>query len=166
MLQNDHHIRRMLQELEPGGDLSQRTLAARLGIAVGRANHLLRALIRRDWVRGIRSDGHRVRYLVTTAGADARARLAREHLHRELESYGTVRERVRERLKACTGDCAGSDASDPPAVVLYGTGEAAQIAASCMADLGVHLVGFVDDVADDSCHGLPVRTPNEIASMA
>jgi DNA-binding MarR family transcriptional regulator len=165
MLDNDDPLRRMIEEVEGGGELSQRLLAARLGIALGRANQLLRRLIQQEWVRGIRLDGHRMRYVVTPAGAAARARMARERLRRGLASYRIVREHVRQRLLLCASECAGS-ASDRPAVVVYGTGEAAQIAVTCMADLRVQLVGFVDDIAQDSFHGLPVRAPNEIASMA
>ena len=51
-------------------------------------------------------------------------------------------------------------------MVLYGIGEVAQIAFACAAELGVQLIGFVDDVPRDSFLGLPVRAPSHVTSMA
>lgn len=166
MHHNPDNIRRILEELEAGGELSQRALASRLGIALGSANQLLRSLIAQQWVRGVPGDGHRIRYVVTPDGAAARARMAREHLGRALASYGTIRDRVRSRLAACRRDGPDGESAPPPAVVLYGTGEVAQIAFTCAADLGVQLVGFVDDARRESFLGFPVRQPSQVASMA
>jgi DNA-binding MarR family transcriptional regulator len=166
MPESQDHIRRILEELDAGGELSQRVLASRLGIALGRVNQLLRILIEKEWVSGCRGPGHRVRYLVTPEGEDARARMSREQLGRALVSYGTVRDRVRDRLAACGMKAADGEASMPPAVVLYGTGEVAQIVFACAADLGVTLVGFVDDSPRESYLGLPVLVPSHLTSMS
>lgn len=163
--QNQDHIRRLLDELEAGGDPSQRALASRLGISLGQANQLLKSLMARSWVRGIPRGGHRLRYLITSEGAMAHARMSREHLRSALISYGTLRDRVRARLEACTPSPGGSGA-DRPSVALYGIGEAAQIAFACAAELGVPLVGFVDDTPRDSFLGLPVRASSHLTSMA
>jgi DNA-binding MarR family transcriptional regulator len=166
MSQNQDHIRRILEELDAGGELSQRALATRLGISLGGANQLLRSLITADWVRGVPGTGHRVRYVVTPAGVAARARMSREHLGRALASWGTLRDRVRKRLEACTTERGNAEGPFRPAVVLYGIGEVAQIAFACAAELGVQLIGFVDDVPRDSFLGLPVRAPSHVTSMA
>jgi len=166
MLNTEDPLWRILDALDGRDHLSQRLLAARLGIALGRANRLLRSLIRRDWVRGIRVDGHRVRYVVTPAGADARAKMALEHLHRELGSFRRAREYVRQRLEDVAVECAESAACDRPAIAVYGTGEAAQILLTCVADLGVQLVGFVDDSPRESFLGLPVGPPSVLKTRA
>lgn len=166
MAENQHHIRRILEELQAGGDLSQRVLAARLGIALGRVNRLLRTLMERQWVRGGRGPGRRIRYLVTPDGDHARARMSREELGRALVSYGAVRDRVRDRLASCNGHAADAPASAPPAVVLYGTGLVAQIVFACAAELGMPLVGFIDDHPRESYLGLPVLAPGDLTSMS
>jgi DNA-binding MarR family transcriptional regulator len=166
MPENQDSIRRILDELVDGGELSQRALAARLGIALGRVNQLLRILIDRQWVRGGRGPGQRIRYLVTPDGEHARARISREELGRALLSYATVRDRVRDRLEACGADEASAAASLPPAVALYGTGEVAQIVFACAAELGVPLVGFIDDHPRESYLGLPVLAPSTLTSMS
>ena len=54
----------------------------------------------------------------------------------------------------------------PPAVVLYGTGDVAQIVFSCAAELGMPVVGFVDDPPQETYLGLPVLAPVHLTSMS
>jgi len=163
MPENTDHIRRILEELEAGGELSQRGLAARLGIALGRVNQLLRTLMQRQWVRGSRGSGRRIRYLVTPEGSRARAHMSREHLGRALATYSAVCDRVRDGLAAC-----GAPDGDtrPRALALYGMGAEAQIVFACAAELGVPLIGFIDDSPRDSYMGLPVLPPVRLTSMS
>ena len=163
---NQDHLRRILEELDAGGDLSQRRLAARLGIALGLVNRLLRILIQQRWVYQDRGRERGVRYLVTADGAAARARMAREHLGHALVSYSAVRDRIREGLAACRSHPAGA-ATPSAALALYGTGEVAEIAFACAAELGVPLIGFIDDAPHESYLGLPVRRASgELVSMS
>jgi DNA-binding MarR family transcriptional regulator len=167
MPQNQDHIRRILDELDARSELSQRALASRLGIALGRANQLVRTLIQQNWIRGVPHGGHRMRYLLTPQGAEARVRMSRDHLRHALAWYGPVRDRVRERLEACMPAEPSERPDDQqPAVVLYGTGEVAQIAFACAAELGVRLVGFVDDGPREVFLGLPVRPSNQLTAVA
>jgi DNA-binding MarR family transcriptional regulator len=166
MSHNPDHFRRILEELNAGSDLSQRALAKRLGIALGHANQLLRALVDREWVRVSPGPGHRVRYLVTDAGTEALAEMTRAHLNRAVAHYGTVRNRIRERLLAYTIDSAArGGSSTPPAVVLYGAGHVAEIAYTCAVDAGVRLVAVIDDGRSHSFLGLPVKASTELKSM-
>ena len=165
MPDDQSHLWRILEELEAGGDPSQRRLASRLGIALGRVNRLLRVLIEKQWVRGGRGAEGRVQYVVTPDGARARLRLAREQLGRALTSYSAVRDRVRDGLAACHRS-GGVEAAAPPAVALYGTGEVAHMVFACAAELGMPLIGFIDDTPRDSYMGLPVRPPGELRSMS
>ncbi|HMC75874.1 MAG TPA: winged helix-turn-helix transcriptional regulator [Vicinamibacterales bacterium] len=163
MPENQDHLRRIFEELAAGGEPSQRLLAARLGIALGQVNRLLRILLDKGWLHGRRGPGRRVRYVLTVEGERAHARMSREQLDRALASYVTVRDRVRERLGACVQGTAGRAASG---VVLYGTGEVAPIVFACAAELGVRLLGFVDDMPRESYLGLPVLDPTHLTSMS
>jgi DNA-binding MarR family transcriptional regulator len=160
---NSDHIRRILETLDSESALTQRALAGRLGIALGSANQLLRQLIARQWISGARGAGPAVRYIVTDAGRDALARMTRENLRRALVSYSAVHARVRGALAACQSMPREGDGT--ASVVMYGTGQVAQIAFACAADLGVTLVGFVEDEPRPSFLGLPVRSPSEVRSM-
>lgn len=164
MADDQAHLRRILEELERGGEQSQRRLASRLGIALGRVNRLVRVLAQAEWVRRGRGADGRVEYEVTPDGARARARLVREQLAMALYAYASVRDRIREGLAACHNGCA--NVTSPPAVALYGTGDVAPIVFACAAELGVPLIGFVDDTPRDSYMGLPVRPPDAVSSMS
>jgi DNA-binding MarR family transcriptional regulator len=157
----------MLEALEAGSELSQRALAQRLGIALGHANQLLRVLVDRQWVSATPGPRHRVRYVVTSAGAQAHAEMTRDHLHRAVAHYGTVRDRIRERLLSVRTDPAhrNGESSAPPTVVLYGAGDVAEIAFTCAVEAGVRLVGVVDDARSDSFLGLPVRSSTDLKSL-
>jgi DNA-binding MarR family transcriptional regulator len=162
---NQDDLRRLLEELDAGDDLSQRQLSARLGIALGRVNRVLRTLIEQQWVREDRGASGRIRYVVSAEGAAARTRMTREHLGHALVSYSAVRDRVRDGLAACRGTN-GAVAAKPPALALYGTGAVAHIAFACAAELGLPLIGFVDDTPCDSYLGLPVLPPGELRAMS
>jgi DNA-binding MarR family transcriptional regulator len=156
--------RRLLDELESDPALSQRALARRLGVSLGLINQLLRGLIRERWLRHVRGTDRRVQYVVTSDGLAARDQMWRAHLQSALALYGTVRDRVRRGLEACATD--PSDGDGASSVVLYGVGDVAQIAFACAADLGVQLVGFVDDCPRESFLGLPVHAPSALTTMA
>ena len=70
---------------------SQRSLAARLGVSVGKVNYCLRALVDRGWVKANnfrRSDNKWAYvYLLTARGASAKVRLTREFLARKEQDF-------------------------------------------------------------------------------
>jgi DNA-binding MarR family transcriptional regulator len=162
---NTNHIHRLLETLDAESALTQRALASRLGIALGSTNQLVRELIARRWIHGVRNGGSALRYIVTADGQQARAKMAREKLRRALDAYGVVYGRVREALAACQTKPRPTTGAET-SVALYGTGGVAQIAFACAVDLGVTLVGFVEDGPRESFLGLPVRSPREVRSMA
>jgi hypothetical protein len=104
-------------------------------------------------------------YVVTDAGAEARVRMSREFLSRSVASFVTARDRIRECLAALTPLLA-PNGGPPPAVVLCGIGDVAQIAFACAIEAGVRLVGFVDDGPRDSFLGLPVRAWTDLTPVA
>jgi hypothetical protein len=137
----------------------------RLGLSLGAVNQLIRRLVRQHWLRRVAAPGQRVRYVVSAEGAAARERMSREHLESALAHYGAIRDRVRHRLEACAAQPRHRNQSFLPAVVLYGVGDLARIAFACAAEVGVELIGFVDDAPRDSFLGLPVHAPSALAAM-
>lgn len=163
---NSDAFRQLLEALDGDPPPSQRTLARRLGVSLGCVNQLVRRLIAQEWIRAVPLGAHRMRYVITEEGMRARDRLVREHLVNALASYGAVRDQIRRRLADCAREIDGGDGTPPPAVVLYGLGDVAQIAFACAADLGVQLLGFADETPRDTFLGLPVRAPRDLAEMA
>ena len=80
----------ILRQITDQPTASQRGLAARLGVSVGKVNYCLRALVDKGWVKANnfrRSDNKwAYAYMLTSRGASAKLRLAHDFLARkELE---------------------------------------------------------------------------------
>ena len=101
---------RVLRALEANPELSQRQLAAELGVSLGGVNYALKALIERGFVKAdnFRKSGNKVAYLyvLTPRGAVEKASLATAFLGRKLEEY----EVLRREIEALRGEI-GSDES-------------------------------------------------------
>jgi EPS-associated MarR family transcriptional regulator len=93
----------VLRLLEASPSRSQRQIAHELGMSVGKANYVLRALLAKGLVkaRNFRNSTNKraYLYLLTPAGAAAKADLTRRFLARKLDEYEALRleiERLRE----------------------------------------------------------------------
>ena len=93
---------RVLRALEVSPELSQRQLAAELGVSLGGVNFALKALVERGFVKAdnFRKSGHKVAYLyvLTPQGVAEKASLATAFLGRKLEEYEVLRREI-EALK-------------------------------------------------------------------
>jgi len=89
---------RILRELENNPGISQRELARRLGISLGKANYCLRALLAKGLVkldRFRKSPNKRAYlYVLTPAGIEERMRLTREYLRIVAREYELLRKEL------------------------------------------------------------------------
>ena len=97
---------RVLRALEANPELSQRQLAAELGVSLGGVNYALKALIARGFVKAdnFRKSGSKVAYLyvLTPKGLAEKSSLATAFLGRKLEEYEVLRQEI-EALKGEVG---------------------------------------------------------------
>lgn len=97
---------RVLRVLEANPALSQRQLAAELGVSLGGVNYALKALIERGFVKAdnFRRSGTKVAYLyvLTPKGVAEKSSLAAAFLGRKLEEYEVLRQEI-ESLKGEVG---------------------------------------------------------------
>ena len=97
---------RVLRALEGNPELSQRQLAAQLGVSLGGVNYALKALVERGFVKAanFRKSGNKVAYLyvLTPQGVAEKASLAAAFLGRKLEEYEVLRREI-EALKGEVG---------------------------------------------------------------
>ena len=97
---------RVLRALEANPELSQRQLAAELGVSLGGVNYALKALIERGFVKAdnFRKSGTKVAYLyvLTPKGIAEKSALATAFLGRKLEEYEVLRQEI-EALKGDVG---------------------------------------------------------------
>jgi len=93
---------RLLKVLEENPDITQRELAVRLGISLGKANYCLRALMGRGWVKmaNFRRNPNKMGYvyLLTPRGIDEKARFAVRFLRHKLNEFDALKAEI-ERLK-------------------------------------------------------------------
>ena len=97
---------RVLRALEANPQLSQRQLAAELGVSLGGVNYALKALVERGFVKAgnFRKSGNKVAYLyvLTPQGVAEKASLATAFLGRKLEEYEVLKQEI-EALKGEVG---------------------------------------------------------------
>ena len=93
---------RLLRALEANPQLSQRQLAAELGVSLGGVNYALKALVERGFVKAknFRKSGSKVAYLyvLTPKGIAEKSSLASAFLGRKLEEYEVLKQEI-EALK-------------------------------------------------------------------
>jgi DNA-binding MarR family transcriptional regulator len=88
----------LLENIENDPDVNQSTLATQLGVAVGTVNWHLKRLIAKGYVKVMRAERKKLRYIITPEGIALRARLAVDYVERSFSIYRRTRQRVREFL--------------------------------------------------------------------
>ena len=102
---------RVLRALEANPELTQRQLAAELGVSLGGVNYALKALMERGFVKAnnFRKSGKKVAYLyvLTPQGVAEKTSLATAFLGRKLKEY----EVLRQEIDALKGEVGSGDSS-------------------------------------------------------
>src|SRR5262249_53911409 len=111
---------KLLEAVEQDSRVTQRSLASKLGIALGLTNIYLRRRARKGHIKCVDAQSNRLTYLITPRGIAEKARLTYEFMDYSLHLFGEVRQRLRDALH----ECAAADRR----VAIFGCGEAAEIA--------------------------------------
>ncbi len=145
----------LLTELERDGAVTQRSLATKLGVALGLTNLYLKRLARKGYIKITTIPSHRIRYLLTPQGFAEKSRLTYLYMQYSLSHYRDMRARLRDTLLQAS-------ANGVKRVVIYGTGELAEMAYLSLREMNMTLVGFVDDGERDSFLSYPVWRPEAL----
>jgi DNA-binding MarR family transcriptional regulator len=146
----------LLTELERDGAVTQRSLATKLGVALGLTNLYLKRLARKGYIKVTTIPSHRIRYLLTPQGFTEKSRLTYLYMQYSLSHYRDMRARLRETLTRAAGN-------GVKRVVIYGTGELAEMAYLSLREMNMTLVGFVEDGQRDSFLSYPVWQSDALA---
>ncbi len=84
----------LLERIEQDPDITQASLAAQLGVAVGTVNWHLQRLIEKGHVKVKRAQRKKLRYIITPSGIALRTRLTIEYVERSFQLYRKTRARV------------------------------------------------------------------------
>ncbi|MBC7155588.1 MAG: MarR family EPS-associated transcriptional regulator [Rhodobacteraceae bacterium] len=111
--EEDIHFR-VLRILELDPEISQRALAAKLGIALGRTNYVLNALVEKGLIKignfSRAADKRRYAYVLTPAGMARKAAITRRFLARKIAEY----EDLKAEIESLRGEMRGLPHPLPP----------------------------------------------------
>ena len=99
----------LLRELAREPSASQRSLASRLGISVGKVNYCMRELLVKGLIKMRNFSNSRNKlsyaYLLTPSGVTAKARLTAEYLRIKVDEYASLKREIAQlRLEASRHD--------------------------------------------------------------
>ncbi len=88
----------LLEQIERDPDVTQASLAATLGVAVGTVNWHIKRFVAKGYVKVKRAQRRKLRYIITPEGLAFRARLTVNYIETSMHLYRRTRLRVRELL--------------------------------------------------------------------
>jgi DNA-binding MarR family transcriptional regulator len=89
----------LLENIERDPDVTQLSLAAQLGVAVGTVNWHIKRLIDKGYVKVKRAERRKLRYIITPEGIALRARLTVDYVEQQFLLYRNTRQRVKEHIE-------------------------------------------------------------------
>ena len=148
----------LLEALEQEATITQRTLATRLGIALGLTNLYLKRLIRKGYVKCVTVSPNRLVYSLTPRGMTRKARLTYEFMKYSLDFYRDARQHLRRSLALAV--------ARQKRVAIFGTGDAAELVYLLLRDMGLELVAVFDANGVGQFLGLPILPIADQSSIA
>ena len=123
----------VLDAVEQNAQVTQRSVASELGIALGLANAYLKRCMRKGWIKVKQIPPNRYLYYLTPKGFAEKSRLTAEYLGSSFTFFRRARAQLEEAMGACK-------AKGWQRVALYGPGELAEIGALCNSEFHLDLV--------------------------
>ena len=140
----------LLREFESGNAVSQRSIASKLGVALGLTNALIKRAVTKGLVKVSEAPARRFVYYLTPQGFREKTRLVSEYLSVSLNFFRHARSQYELVIEEC-------HKKGWKRVALVGTGELAEIAVLSAMDSDVQLVGVIDSERNEpTFRGLPV----------
>ena len=89
----------VLEIIEDNPNLTQRQIAKKLGLSLGKTNYLIRALFDKGWVklRNFRKSNNKIGYLylLTPSGVTNKTKLTEQFLRRKSQEYARLKEEIK-----------------------------------------------------------------------
>lgn len=139
-MENSHdslHELSLLEKIETNPDVTQADLATQLGVAVGTVNWHLKRLISKGYVKVMRAERRKLRYIITPEGLAKRARLTVDYIEQQFLLYRRIRGKVKDILEALKAEGIRQ-------VRIEGQGDVADICRLTCLEQGVELTEDID----------------------
>ena len=150
-LRSEHRELQVLEMISDGDHaaVTQRTIANRLGIALGLSNLYVKRLVRKGYIKCVNVQANRIHYLLTPKGIGEKARLTYAFINYSLDLYGQARQHLRMALNE-------SGTTPASRVAILGTGEAAELTYLTLKEQGLEPVAVFAADEPRPFLGLPV----------
>jgi DNA-binding MarR family transcriptional regulator len=90
------HELSLLDHIEKDPNVTQADLATQLGVAVGTVNWHLKRMISKGYVKVMRAERRKLRYLITPEGLAKRALLTVDYIEQQFLLYRRIRSKVKD----------------------------------------------------------------------
>jgi len=135
----------LLEHIEDDPDVTQASLAGKLGVAVGTVNWHIKRLISKGYIKVKRAQRRKLRYIITPEGIAFRARLTINYIETSMRLYRRIRQRVRELLAEIKKE-------GHTQVIIQGDGDIADICRLTCLEQGIAVI----NPQDGNHPGVPV----------
>jgi DNA-binding MarR family transcriptional regulator len=141
-------------------ELTQRSLANELGIALGLVNTYLKRCISKGYIKTRQIPSRRYAYYLTPQGFAEKSKLAAEYFYQSLSLFRQAHVSYKLIFDACV-------ANGWSKICLCGCGDLADIAILLSAEANLTIVGIFEPSGSETVfHGLPVyRALNDVPSV-
>jgi len=145
-----HRDLKLLDAIANDAQVTQRSLATKVGIALGLTNLYLKRLARKGYIKLVNIQPNRIRYLITPKGIAEKTRLTYEFMEYSLFLYRQARQHLRTVLLPLA-------TAGHKRIAIYGTGEAAELAYLSLRELGLEPAAVFDGTGSGEFLGMPVQ---------
>jgi len=142
----------LLKEVSRTPEVTQRSLASRLGISLGLTNLLLRNLAHKGYVRVAKANWRRRLYALTPQGMAHRLLLTGAYVSRVLDHYQKIKLILQEELEPLS-------LHEESSLAILGTGDFAELVYLGLKELGVESIDVftLGDPDGTKFLGMPIR---------
>jgi predicted transcriptional regulator len=137
---NSEIILELLNVVHENSDLTQRSMAIELGIALGLANTYLKRCVRKGYIKVRQIPSNRYSYYLTPTGFAEKSRLTAEFLSSSFNFF-------RHAKGQCLESFRYASARNWNRIGLVGVGDLAEVYALCALDHQIDLAGIYDSVS-------------------
>ncbi|MBF0343343.1 MAG: winged helix-turn-helix transcriptional regulator [Nitrospirae bacterium] len=135
---NDEMSLRLLDEIAREPQISQRTMASRLGIAVGLVNAYVKRLYQKGCIKLKSLPRNRVKYIITPEGFVEKARLTYKYMYRSISYFKEIRQKIEYTYSLMI-------ATNIKNILLLGDGEIAELCYISTRGLSIKIVGVIGE---------------------
>ncbi len=142
----------VLNAVHDDSNITQRSMAVELGIALGLTNSYLKRCIKKGLIKVQQAPANRFAYYLTSQGFSEKTRLAGEYLTQGFKFFRVAREQCSEIFRVCSE-------RGRQRIVLHGLTDLAEIAVLCANDHDVKLVSIIDPSSKLNRYaGIPIHS--------